>query len=100
MRVSAAILVALATLFIGLSAGYLVGQRKGVKQGVAAGAFERAKIECVYLTLSFRDEENGDDVDARDLRYRLLYGAAQELDAIASSGSCLLYTSPSPRDRG
>ena len=84
MRISVAIPVTLIGLLAGFGVGCLVGQKRGERRGIALGTFKRAKIECVYLTLSFRNENRGDDVGAQDLRYRLLYGAAQELDSIAS----------------
>ena len=33
-------------------------------------------------------------------RYRKVESLSQQLDAMLHSNSCLLYTSPSPRDRG
>ena len=86
MRVFTAIFPASAALLVGLGVGYFLGHQNGEETGIALGGFDRAINECVHLTLSFRNEKNGEDLAAQDIRYRLLYGAAQDLDSIASGG--------------
>lgn len=74
------------TLVIGLGTGFLAGQKHGQEQGIIAKSFERAQLECVFLTLSSRAEKNGDKATSHKLKYRLLFAAAHELDHLASNG--------------
>lgn len=66
-------------LYVGHRWGGIKGWEQGRAEGYAKGRVDSNMADCVYLTQSFRKESLGETVAARDLRYRLLYGAAIEL---------------------
>jgi hypothetical protein len=69
-----------------LFGGYKWGYRAGSQQATDQLATGMNITNCVYLTLADRKELNGDQVMARDLRNRLLFTSAMELDEAINSG--------------
>ncbi|MBJ7259718.1 MAG: hypothetical protein JHD33_09285 [Chthoniobacterales bacterium] len=69
-----------------LFGGYKWGYREG-HQSATDHVSNGANIaNCVYLTLASRKEIGGDMVMAHELRNRLLFASAMELDEIIDSG--------------
>ena len=69
-----------------LFGGYKWGYRAGHQSATDQLATRSNTTNCVYLTLASRKELGGDQATARDLRNRLLFASAMELDEIAGSG--------------
>ena len=70
------------TLFGGYKWGYQEGNQRAADQV----ATDTNITNCVFLTLASRKELNGDQATARDLRNRLLFASAMELNALIDSG--------------